>query len=440
MKKPEKTIIYNLFPLLAGKFTGWEKHFKRISSMGFNWVYVNPVQRPGKSGSLYSIAEHQDLNPFFVDDTIRKNSRRQLSDAVKKAEKMGLLMMTDLVINHCAADSRLLESHPDWFEWEAPGKPVHPFADENGKKVVWTDLARFNFNTGDQEGLHKYFLGVVKFLYDAGFKGFRCDAAYQVPRRIWERLIRESKKLGSDIRFFAETLGCTPDQTVQTAQAGFDYIFNSSKWWDFSSNWLLDQYNMTRNFVSSISFPESHDTVRLSEELQGNVNGLKQRYLFAALFSAGVMMPIGYEFGFRKRMHVVQSRPEDWEKTSIDLRPFITKVNKLKARLSILQQDTVTEFISDSNQNILLMRKTSPDEALLLIVNKDAANRQQIHINDLSRLIKPDTKPLVDLSPENPMDLVPMDFKYDLEPGQGIVLAELKRESAREAEAKSKAA
>jgi starch synthase (maltosyl-transferring) len=49
MEKGRKMIIYNLFPLLAGKFTEWERHFLRISGMGFTWVFVNPIQRTGSS-------------------------------------------------------------------------------------------------------------------------------------------------------------------------------------------------------------------------------------------------------------------------------------------------------------------------------------------------------------------------------------------------------
>jgi starch synthase (maltosyl-transferring) len=41
--------------------------------------------------------------------------------------------------------------------------------------------------------------------------------------------------------FVAETLGCSPEETRQTAEAGINAIFNSSKWWDFSSDWLLEQ-------------------------------------------------------------------------------------------------------------------------------------------------------------------------------------------------------
>ncbi len=52
MRKAEKMIIYNLFPLLAGTFKDWEKHLLRASRMGFNWVFVNPIQQVGTSGSL----------------------------------------------------------------------------------------------------------------------------------------------------------------------------------------------------------------------------------------------------------------------------------------------------------------------------------------------------------------------------------------------------
>ena len=310
MDERKGMIIYNLFPLLAGKFSDWEKHLSRAADMGFTWVFVNPIQLPGSSGSIYSIKDYFSFNPLLIDQASGKPPEEQVREAVKNAEKLGLRMMVDLVINHCAADSDLIKSHPGWFVREANGRIAHPFADENGKKVVWKDLAQFDHrNTKDKEGLFRFFLDAVKFLAKLGFKGFRCDAAYQIPKSLWERLIREAKKSYPDLLFFAETLGTTPDLTRRTASAGFDYIFNSSKWWDFEGKWLMQQYNLTREIAPSISFPESHDTVRLCEEVNGNIDAIKQKYLFTALFSSGVMMPIGFEFGFRKRLHVVKTRP-----------------------------------------------------------------------------------------------------------------------------------
>jgi starch synthase (maltosyl-transferring) len=424
MEKSRKMIIYNLFPLLAGKFIEWERHFLRISGMGFTWVFVNPIQRTGSSGSIYSISDYFDFNQSLIDTESEKPPREQIKETINTAEKMGLKMMVDLVINHCSVDSDLIKSHPEWFLREADGKISHPFADENGKRVVWKDLARFDHrNSKDKEGLFQFFLSIVKFLAELGFKGFRCDAAYQVPRSLWERLIKETKGVYPDILFFAETLGTTPDQTRKTASAGFDYIFNSSKWWDFNNHWLMKQYALTRDIAPSISFPESHDTVRLCEELSDNLNGLKQRYLFSAMFSAGVMISIGFEFGFRKKLHVVKTRPEDWEETGIDLTSFITKVNKIKAEHIIFQEDAPTEILPQSNSNVLLMWKASTrtQEESLLIFNKDIHNKQSFYAESLKRFLQAGA-PLADISPEYPLDFIPVPFSYDFLPGQGKIL------------------
>jgi starch synthase (maltosyl-transferring) len=423
-KKGREMIIYNLFPLLAGKFTKWGSHLSRASEMGFTWIFVNPVQFPGSSGSIYSIKDYFSFNPLLIDSKSAASPQRQLQDAIKTTEELGLKMMVDLVINHCAFDSDLLRAHPGWFLRDAKGRVAHPFAREKGKKVVWKDLAQFDHrNAKDKEGIFRFFLSVVKFLAGLGFRGFRCDAAYQIPARLWERLIREAKKTYPDLLFFAETLGTTPDLTRKTAGAGFDYIFNSSKWWDFNSQWLMQQYDLTREIAPSISFPESHDTVRLCEELNGNMNALKQRYLFSALFSAGVMMPVGFEFGFRKRLHVVKTRSRDWEETGIDLTSYITEVNKIKAEHAVFQEDAPTEVLPHRNPDILLMWKASThtQEESLLIINKDVNNKQTFYKDNLLKYLQA-RAPLVDISPEYPLDYIPEPFSYELQPGQGIVL------------------
>ena len=424
MKQPEKMIIYNLFPLLAGKFTEWDSHLLRASEMCFNWVFVNPINYPGFSGSLYSVKDYFDFNPLLIDRNSKKTPGQQIKDAIKHAEKLGLRMMIDLVINHCAVDSDLLKTNPGWFKWESNGKVAHPFAFDHSGKVVWGDLAKFDHkNTKDREGLFKFFMEAVKFLLALGFKGFRCDAAYQIPKSFWSRLISEIRKEAPDVLFFAETLGCTPDQTRRTASAGFDYIFNSSKWWDFRNQWLMRQLSFLRDIVPSISFPESHDTIRLCEELNGNIEGMKQRYLFAALFSAGVMMPIGFEFGFRKRLHVVNTRPEDWETTNIDLTDFIKKVNTLKSSHVIFQQEAHTEALHSGNPDILFIWKAAgnANEESLIILNKDIYNYQQFYAEDLWKFTAMET-PLSDISPEYALDYIDTRFSYNLRPGQGIVL------------------
>jgi len=418
-------ILYNLFPLLAGKVTEWEPHLKRAADMGFDWIFVNPIQKPGMSGSLYSILDYFQINPNLVDPDSSKSPDAQVLEMTKTAERYGLKMMIDLVINHCAVDSELPKQHPKWFVHEADGSVAHPFCIDNGEKVVWGDLIRFDHeHTSDPEGLYQFFYEIVEYMLKLGFRGFRCDAAYQLPRSLWSRLIQDIKKRYPDALFAAETLGCTADQTKTTAQAGFDFVFNSAKWWDYKGHWLLEQYQLVREIAPSIGFPESHDTDRLAQDMQGNVAALKQRYLFSAFYSAGVMIPIGFEFGFRKRLHVVETRPSDWETTDIDIRDFITKVNKIKKTYHIFQEECPTSLLPYENPNIMLLWKAStqtPEEALL-ILNTDVWNSQKFYTDNLRAMVQAGS-PLMDVSPEYQLDYIPTHpFDYDLRPGQGFIM------------------
>lgn len=414
--------IYNLFPLLAGPLHDWKPHLERAAALGFDWVFVNPIQKTGRSGSLYSIQDYFAINPTLLDPGSDKSAEEQVREVVHCAEELGLSMMVDLVINHCAYDSALLQEHPKWFVREG-GKIAHPHCLHDGQQVVWEDLARFDFGTSETEALYRFCKDVVDYLGGLGFRGFRCDAAYQIPRSLWSRLMEETRRQRPATIFAAETLGCSADQTKETARAGFDYIFNSSKWWDFSSPWLMEQYHLTRDTAPSISFPESHDTPRLLAEAHGNADVLKQRYLFAALFSTGVMMPMGYEYGFNKPLHVVHTRPSDWEQSSIDLTDYIRSVNAIKGRYPVFQEESLTEVLPHPNSAVLVLWKAaskSGGEALLLL-NKDPWNWQHFHADDLYQYVQ-SPPPLIDVSPEWPMSHLPNPFDYELPPATGRVL------------------
>jgi len=396
--------------------------------MGFDWVFVNPVQRLGASRSLYSIADYFAFNPDFLEPASVASPEEQFHQTVAQVRQAGLKLMTDLVINHCAIDSHLTQEHPEWFVRGRDGKIINPSCEHEKKRVVWKDLAQFDYNhSKDGEGLYQYCFRVTEHLLSLGFEGFRCDAAYQVPKQFWRRLIHDIRSRHPHTVFLAETLGCSAEQTKETAKAGFDFVFNSSKYWNFHDWWLIEQYNLVREKCSSVSFPESHDTPRLCTEFNGNINGLKQRYLFSALFSAGVMMPIGFEFGFRKPLHVVKTTPADWENTEIDLCSYIAKVNSIKKEHPVFHEESVTNILHCHNPNILLLWKASAKRSAeaLLILNKDLWHHQDFYTDNFRHFIQSGA-PLRDVSPEYPLDYIHQPFHYGLRPGQGIVLVTTK--------------
>ncbi|MBI5165502.1 MAG: DUF3416 domain-containing protein [Magnetospirillum sp.] len=384
--------LYNLFPLLAGPVAHWPAHLERIAAMGFDWVYVNPVHYPGFSGSLYAIKDPGRLHPLLAGNDPRPGDE-VLSAFAAAARGHGLKVMLDLVINHTARDALLVDEHPDWFARRPDGDLLSPsVADPADPTVIteWGDLAEIDYGPPDRHpDLAAHWAGVVRRYIRLGFSGFRCDAATKVPAAVWRPLIAAARQDAADVHFAAETLGCTPEQIEALAAAGFDTLFNSAKWWDFHAPWLLEQYDQLRAIAPSIAFPESHDTARLAEEVAGHgetEDWYRLRALFSAFFSAGWMIPIGYEYGFSRRLHVVDSRPDDWEAPRFDLSPFIAGLNRVKAETPALGAEGPQRRLTDpaSALVVLLRQEKGGDGAAVLSMNTDP---WRAHALDTARLL-----------------------------------------------------
>jgi starch synthase (maltosyl-transferring) len=368
--------IYNLFPTLLGPLDNWREHLPRIREMGFNWLFLNPFHEPGGSGSLYSVKDYYRLHPLLRGAS-EEPADTLLQDFVEAAQQAGLAVMMDLVINHTAKDSPLVAQHPRWYLYDENGEVRSPRAvdpDDPDQVQVWGDLAELDYTARpEREQLLATWQTLIRHYLGLGFQGFRCDAAYQLPGEVWQTLIADAREVQAEARFFAETLGAQLDEVEQLRPAGFDYIFNSSKWWNFREPWLLEQYAAFREFAPSIGFPESHDTERLAAESGGSQRESRFRYLFSALFSSGVMMPIGYEYGFRRPLHVVDTRPEDWEEPSFDISDFIAEVNRLKAKTPVLNQEGPQERFTDPDAELVGLLRQSPQgpQRAAILINPD---------------------------------------------------------------------
>ena len=335
--------IYNLFPLLVGTVSRWSAELPRIAAMNFDWVYVNPFHEAGFSGSLYATKDVTRLDPRFRDPEGGSDDD-QVRAFVDIARGHGLKVMADLVINHTSKDAVLATERPDAFLRNAWGELESPYAvdpDDPTKRTVWGDLAELDYATpAAREFLLGYWDAYLARMQGLGIQGFRCDAAYKVPPDAWRELIGKAKARDPETVFCAETLGCTFDEAVATAGAGFDYLFNSFAWWDFRKSWAMEAQEKTRLLAPSIASPENHDTDRVAAALPDDAGkaaierDLVMRYALAAFFSSGVLLPIGYETGARRKVQVVETTPA-WRETEtgIDISAKIAAINALKAEL-----------------------------------------------------------------------------------------------------------
>ena len=396
--------IYNLFPTLLGPVEAWQERLPAIAGMGFDWVFLNPFHYPGFSGSLYAVKDYYRLHPVVEGDSDEPAEDR-LRRFLAAAEEAGLSVMMDLVVNHTAKDSPLVEQHPDWYLRDEEGEVRSPLAvdpDDPEKVTVWEDLAELDYaERPARAGMLAYWDELVAHYVGLGFRGFRCDAAYQIPGEVWEELIRAARAENPKVTFFAETLGAQIDEVDQLRPAGFDYFFNSAKWWDFRADWLLEQYEQFRHLAPSIAFPESHDTERVAAESGGSEAESRFRYLFAAFFSSGVMMPIGYELGFRRPLHVVDTRPEDWEEPAFDLTDYVAAVNRMKAETPALNQEgPQTRFTDPEDPLVGLLRRVEEGSGrAAALINPDPDQGHDFAVAELASALETEPAGLRELTP-----------------------------------------
>lgn len=382
--------IYNLFPRLVGPMTRWPEHSARAAAMNFDWLFLNPWHAPGFSGSLYAPKEFRRINPLLLPPDTDPSDLRILARALGAVEETGLRPMMDLVVNHTSKDSPLAYQHPGWYVRDHEGALVSPSVrdpDDPSRVTVWGDLAEVdNVGAHDRDGLWRFWADLVKDSVALGFRGFRCDAAYMVPSDLWSYLIDEAKRIDPTVTFFAETLGAPLEKVLALRDAGFDFIFNSTKWWNFREPWAIEQHELFREIAPSISFPESHDTVRMAAESGGSEAVQRQRYAFAAAFSAGVMMPMGYEFGFRRRLDVVRTMPADWERKAFDLTRFVQRVNATKVTSPVLRGEGAISLPWGLEGSVLLLERSVSSGIGWILVNKDTDRGHTVHLEERFRV------------------------------------------------------
>jgi len=147
--------IYNLFPKLVGDVGKWFPHVERAADMGFNWLFLNPIHLTGASGSLYSIRDYFRFSPVFFPGDDPEEQKRLFQRFVDRCRERGVEVMVDLVINHTAIDSPLVNEHPAWYQRNEDGSFV---LDRSGRSIklslsqtLFQFLSPFGFDANESK-------------------------------------------------------------------------------------------------------------------------------------------------------------------------------------------------------------------------------------------------------------------------------------------------
>jgi cyclomaltodextrinase / maltogenic alpha-amylase / neopullulanase len=209
-------VIYEVYPRAfseQGGFDGVTARLDELKSLGVNVIWLMPIHPIGKLkakgslGSPYAVRDYDGVNPEF-------GTPEDLKRLIAAAHQRGMKVFIDIVANHTAWDSVLIEKHADWYTKDASGRIVPPNPD-------WVDVADLDFSNTE---LRRYMTDMtVRWLRDYEIDGFRCDYAAGVPRDFWEAARKEWDRVRPNLAFLAES----DDPELLRGAFDIDYA------WDF---------------------------------------------------------------------------------------------------------------------------------------------------------------------------------------------------------------
>ena len=214
-------------------------NLENIHNAGFKNVLTMPVQQPKGGGSAWW-AFYQPLG-FSIGDSSALGSKEELTELCAEAEKYGICILADLVLNHLAttddegkeADGTPMVSpavaayEPIIYanrneDTDGTGLTFHHNRDAAGSGADTQYYAYGNLpdlNTANPY-VQQRVLDLMQECIDAGIDGFRFDAAKhieteadpQYPSDFWDNTLEKAKeyykqKTGKDLYVYGEILG-----------------------------------------------------------------------------------------------------------------------------------------------------------------------------------------------------------------------------------------
>ena len=255
-------IIYEIYPRNfspEGNFNGITARLDELKDLGVNILWLMPIHplgekmRKGTLGSPYAVRDYYAINPDY-------GTEADLKRLVSEAHKRGLKVIIDLVANHTAWDSVLMQ-HPDFYKQDGTGKIIPPVKE-------WTDVAGLNY---ENPKLREYMIGMLKHWLDPAtfdLDGFRCDVAWMVPTSFWEEARQELAKVKSDFMLLAEA--SKPELVLKAFDADYSWplhsalnnvLLSGAPATEFKNTWEASRKEFPQGTLH-VRFSDNHDEAR----------------------------------------------------------------------------------------------------------------------------------------------------------------------------------
>jgi starch synthase (maltosyl-transferring) len=401
-KKANYSSWYELFPRSAslegkhGNFKDVLRLLPRISSMGFDVLYLPPIHpigkinrkgknnnvqaEPGEPGSPWAIGSDEGGHKAIHPELGTLNDFKKL---VEEAKKLNVDIAMDIAFQ-CAPDHPYVKEHPQWFRQRPDGSIQ--YAENPPKK--YQDIYPFNFETEDWKNLWEELRSVFEFWIDQGVKVFRVDNPHTKPIRFWQWLIAEVNRKHEDIIFLSEAF-TRPRIMASLAKVGFTQSYTYFTWRvtkEEITEYLNELVNSPSRFYFRPNFwPNTPDILPFHLQHQGENIFIIRLALAATLSSSYGIYGPAYEFYDNQPIpgreeyfnsEKYEIKKHDWKRTN-RMTDIITLLNRARKNHAALQSTWNLQFCTIHDPSLLAYVKANDDlsSVFLIVVNLDPNQR-----------------------------------------------------------------
>ncbi len=364
-------VVYELFPRnfsQEGTFQAITARLDELKDLGVTVLWLMPIHpvgqkmRKGTLGSPYAVRDYYAINPEY-------GTADHLKQLVAEAHKRGLKVIIDMVANHTAWDSVMMQ-HPEFYKHDAAGKIAPPVPE-------WTDVAGLNYENPE---LRAYMIQMLKHWIDpAAFDldGFRCDVASMVPTTFWEQARAEMTRLKPDIMLLAEA--SKPELLTNAFDVDYSWPLHGTL-----NNVLLNgapAYELKRSWEESRQqFPRGSLHLRISDN-HDEARAVSRFSIKGALAASALMfcldgVPLLYN-GMEVGDATESGDPALFEKLPVFWRPkerprlrdIYRDLIKLRKQYPAFRNDRVIWLRNSDEANLVSLMRLDPSDEFVILVN-----------------------------------------------------------------------
>ena len=369
----------NTKSMYGGDLRGVIKKLSYLKELGVNLIYLTPVFK-STTNHKYNTRDYFDIDPQF--GTI--NEAREL---VEKAHNNGIKIIFDAVFNHSGSDffdfkdlikNQQKSKYKEWYfidSWPVSQAKDKYYTFANGCE----NMPKLNTNN---EEVKEYLLSVGEYwIKEIGIDGWRLDVCDEVGHEFWRAFRKRIKKANKNTIIIGEIMheansflkGDQLDGIMNYPfkNAIIDFfgknIINAREFLDImAENRVLYMDSIIRQMWNLIG---SHDTKRIYNECEGNINKIKLAIAYQFLYIGVPYIYYGDEIGLDGEDDPDNRKCMIWdeENQNKDLLNFYKMMIKLrKANKELIYGDFEEIYCKD---DLLAFKRVLKDTNILVLFN-----------------------------------------------------------------------